>query len=86
MKRGVRKHEAGIDGWYVYRGVRIVRDDSNRGYWGHWSATVGSVMQGTRQRLTTQTQATLLQQIDDFLGPEIPSEDAFMVALQPCGK
>lgn len=64
-KHKVTKTE--IDGWYEYRGVTIKRDDSNKGYWGHWRASVGSIMQRTHQNLTTQTRARLLEQIDEFL-------------------
>lgn len=83
MNRGVRKHPSGIDGWYVYRGVKIERDDSNRGYWGHWRASVGSIVGGTHKKFTTQTQTQLLAQIDEYLGP---TDEQFLAALGPCGK
>ena len=66
-KHTVSKHSSGIDGWYVYRGIRFVRDDRNKGYWGHYSATVGSIMQETRQKITTATRKDLLEQIDAFI-------------------
>lgn len=66
-KHPVTRHPMGIHGCYKYRGVTIERDDSNRGYWGHWTARVGSIMAGTHQKLTTQTRANLLKQIDEHL-------------------
>lgn len=65
MKHPVTK--TGIAGWYMYRGVRIERDDRERGYWGHWRAAVGSTMQGTRAKLSTDTRAKLLAQIDEWM-------------------
>jgi len=64
----VKKHPTGIKNWYLYRGVTIKRDDRNRGCWGHWYATIGSIMAGTSQKLVTQTQGHLLAQIDKHLG------------------
>jgi hypothetical protein len=40
-------------------------------------------MHGTHQRISTQTQAQLLAEIDKHLGP---TEEQFLAALGPCGK
>jgi hypothetical protein len=79
----VTKHPSGVDGWYSYRGVTIMRHDRNRGYWGHWQAGVGSIMHGDYRKISTQTQAQLLAEIDTLLGP---TKEQFLAALGPCGK
>jgi len=67
----VTKYE-GIDGWYRYRNVRIVRNDSERGYSGYWTA---KVTPGDRSptdprpalRLSAATRSVLLDRIDTEL-------------------
>lgn len=65
MKHPVKR--TGSDGVYMYRGVRIERDDRSRGYWGHWSARTGG------KRLTTENRSQLLAQIDELL--DKPAEE-----------
>lgn len=55
------------EGEYLYRGIRIERDDSVRGYSGHWRAKVGSISAGTRNTFTGMTRAVVLAQIDSHL-------------------
>jgi hypothetical protein len=58
------KDESGniIENEYVYRGVQFERDDSRRGYWGHYATSwnVG----GTRIR--TSKRRDLLSAIDRY--------------------
>ena len=63
-KYTVSKHATGIEGWYTYRGISFVRDDSNKGYWGHYTASVAG------KKLATATRKLLLQQIDQYLDVE----------------
>ena len=51
-----------IENEYVYRGVEFEKNDSRRGYWGHYKTSwnVG----GTRIR--TQTRRDLLSSIDRY--------------------
>jgi hypothetical protein len=51
-----------VENEYVYRGVEFERDDSHRGYWGHYKTSwnVG----GTRIR--TATRKDLLSAIDRY--------------------
>lgn len=66
-KYPVQRHPANITGWYLYRGVILKRDDSHRGFWGHWQATVGSISDGTRKRLSSAVRAELIRMVDDHL-------------------
>lgn len=49
------------DGWYKYRNITIKRDDSNKGYHGHWYAKINKIS------FTTDKRATLLKMIDEYL-------------------
>lgn len=66
-KHSVQRHPADIDGWYLYRGVTIKRNDRERGYWGHWTASMGSIMGGTQKKFSTDTRAKILAAIDAAL-------------------
>lgn len=55
------------EGEYLYRGIRIERDDSMRGYSSHWRAKVGAGIAGTRKFLNGMTRAAVLAQIDSYL-------------------
>jgi hypothetical protein len=65
MTNKVTKTE--VEGWYKYRGITIKRDDSAKGYWGHWGATVGSITARTYRKYSTQTRGELLALIDQLL-------------------
>lgn len=53
-----------VEGRYRYRGAKICRNDREKGYSGHWTAEVGTVIQGTRRRFVSHARGHLLAQID----------------------
>jgi hypothetical protein len=52
-------------GEYIYRGVRIARDDRERGYWGHWYTVLPLDEIGNRERAATRR--ALAHKIDAHL-------------------
>lgn len=70
VKHRVSKCPSGIDGYYIYRGVTIKRHDRNRGYWGYWTACVGSIMKDTYKKISTSKRADLLKLIDEYLNSD----------------
>lgn len=63
-KAADRLTRRGLPGVYEYRGVRIARDDAERGYWGHWY-TVLPFNGSTRERAATRQ--NLARKIDAHL-------------------
>lgn len=58
----VTKSQSGIEGEYVYRGITICRDDSRKGYTGHWSAGLD-----IKNKVSTDTRTKLLSAIDSYI-------------------
>ena len=71
-KFSVKKHRDPYDNsivedQYIYRGVVIERDSSNRGYWGHWNCRLGAIGRNDFRQVRTETRAQILKEIDDYL-------------------
>lgn len=62
-------HHSGIAGWYTYRGITMKRNDSERGYWGHWYADIVNVSDGDQciTNVKAETRARLMAKIDELL-------------------
>lgn len=52
------------DDKYVYRGIRIERNDFQRGYSSHWRAKTGTLIAGNVERFEHKTRAGLMAQLD----------------------
>lgn len=63
-KREFPVTKTGVDGWYDYRGIRIVRNDQERGYSGHWTANVRDDLKQVAMFFRCETRGQLLSSID----------------------
>ena len=57
-----------VGGEYLYRGIRIERDDAQRGYWGHWVTSYAMKQaNGKHIKERAETRKVLLSKIDALL-------------------
>lgn len=62
-------------GWYEYRGVRFYRDDSQKGYWGHYTGYIPPTIADNEnlsdeyyksKKIIVSTRALLLSKINEI--------------------